>query len=91
MNLGKNARNLIEKIRARPVIQCAQTGDFVATRVDRYPCGDDWKIDVLYWYVPADATIVPELVRIDIAELASGFFVQPINPITGENIKPITK
>lgn len=83
-----SAIELIKKIHARPVILCADTGDFVAVRVDTYPqCGQyEWRSDVYYWYVPSSARSVSDLVRVTLEDLASGFFVRPINPVTGEPI-----
>lgn len=85
-----SALELIKKIQATPVIACADTGDFVAVRVDTYPqCGQfEWRSDVCYWYVPYSARSVSDLVRVTIEDLASGFFVRPVNPTTGEAIKP---
>jgi hypothetical protein len=85
-----SAFELIKKIQARPVILCADTGDCVAVRVDTFPqCGQyEWKSSVYYWYVPHSARSVSDLVRITIEDLASGFFVRPVNAETGEPIKP---
>lgn len=94
MNAGylsaPSAIELIKKIHARPVILCADTGDFVAVRVDTYPqCGQyEWRSDVYYWYVPYSARSVSDLVRVTIEDLANGFFIRPVNPVTGEAIKP---
>jgi hypothetical protein len=43
-----SAFELIKKIQARPVVACADTGDFVAVRVDTFPqCGQyEWKSSV---------------------------------------------
>jgi hypothetical protein len=88
-----SALELIKKIRARPVLACADTGDFVAVRVDTFPqCGQyEWKSSVYYWYVPHSARSVSDLVRLDIADLASGFFVHPVDAVTGEPIQPLKK
>lgn len=86
-----SAFELIKKIQARPVVACADTGDFVAVRVDTFPqCGQyEWKSSVYYWYVPHSARSVSDLVRITIEDLASGFFIRPVDPVTGEPINPI--
>lgn len=86
-----SALELIKKIQASPVVACADTGDFVAVRVDTFPqCGQyEWRSSVYYWYVPHSARSVSDLVRITIEDLASGFFVRPVDPVTGEPINPI--
>lgn len=83
------ARKLIASINAYPVIQCAETGDFVANRADRHPQQEGGKAGVHYWYVPANATTVSELVEVEVSELGDGFFKRPINPFTWEKIIPV--
>lgn len=90
-SFAANARSLIKRIRATACIQCAVTGDLVASRVDTYPTTGGLKTDVMYWYVPANASEVSELVKLDIAELAGGFFKKPINPFTWEPIIPVSR
>lgn len=75
-----SALELIAKIQATPIIKCADTGDFVACRVDTYPqCGQyEWRSSVYYWYVRHDARNVSDLVRLELADLVKGFFVNSI-------------
>jgi hypothetical protein len=88
---GAGAKAISRLIRATPIITCADTGDMVVTRVDSYPTTEGQKTDVCYWYIPAQATGVHDIVRLDISELASGFFKKPINPFTWDPIIPTNK
>lgn len=61
----------------------------MVNRVDHYNTHQGWRTDVLYWYVPACATTVDDLVRTDITDLVSGFFLNPVHPLTGAKITPV--
>ncbi len=79
MSTDRPARLLISQFKAKPCIQCAETGDFVISKI----VNDKPR----YWYVPAKAQGQDEFVSIQVKEIADGFFKQPINPFTWEKME----
>lgn len=83
-----NATDFLKRIKAQPVVECAETGDIIASRVDRHNTCKGREDQVLYWYIPESARHIDDLVRIEVTELASCFFLCPIHPVTRKPITP---
>jgi hypothetical protein len=84
-----NAKEIISKIKATPIVQCGDTGDYVVSRTDHGNTYQGWKTEVYYWYVPANATCMEDLVKLEVSDIFGMFFVNPIDPITGRPMEKI--